>query len=923
MHIDINWLGLDNDTVRAIAAMRGEEPPPLAEHDPHDIFDPSHSNTIDNDEGDWEDMEDGVEVDDELVQEFIQFSKSYRKAKDGRTWRQRTERLAAHWALLLPSLVEGYLAWRHPSPPAPLKSSIDNEYDLEMKVYDIYKLVPTVTVSLATATTAAEALILEGYLVVSPVKPSYAVSLQTLELLRCIRLFKPSFSIEAFAKLVCHYYCTPYRRQVRNALSDAFDIYLGILREVDKRVRSVLGHDTPNWHVCNACPACCYKLAGEPELTFSRMYCMDGNNSLKRMRPLGGRQVGDTRVFEDSDYFLPQAFVNTFANEVSRRPHEDLPDGMEGDPTDGGRGVESSCTKNWKAAQADEKKRAWDVFEETGVFASACRHGLILWVIDMIRSGELARYPLATIAKVLDVLEERTLGGYDVGCSLIGTIERSSLGRRFTERQSRLCVNAFHGYSHEYSCQVRHHPTYIEGTGLEDLETMERIFSASNHLAPIIRYATAYRRRVFIDLFYKQWDSEKYINLAKMLYENYRQALSTIKELEPVVSGAMAALDLTREDLERFTAEEQVYLNTLGKETNEDIHQIAYVEKLQELRSVVTQLAKTNRQFLAAETPQVTFLPPHSGPTDYDAELSKTRKIETARRYLNERRKTLVFEVADLEIHLSIKTTWQPSDPEYIRVAGYITTRRYQRALANLQRLVVQRLFELHKMNLARTGYRMRRNIAKNMQTRSRAIRNAIATYNAAAAALDPPRPKLEWDSISHYQLLEEFDLLSETRADIWEKQWAQPAVRETLRLARRLARAREEITQVHVEAHRVHTHIRDENAKFMVVLQELSDGNSRIRANAHLLAQLKKLYKLPGFSGDLTPGKRIGMPPSDSLTDNAQRAHTVTEEDGWEDEVDNDNEDDAEEFEDEDVQGQVTALTDFVGGLASSSHSD
>lgn len=192
---------------------------------------------------------------------------------------------------------------------------------------------------------------------------------------------------------------------------------------------------------------------------------MDGNNSLKRMRPLGGRKAGDVRVFHDSDYFLPQDFVNTFSNEVRvtavpkddpsparndineiiPRPGEQeslgpinaqlatrsplplnvpcvnatttgdhstgpgvhdhhpipedlapqtgtsaLPDGetreddVEGDPTDGAGSSQSSCTKNWKAAQSDDKKRLWDVFEETGVFASACRHGFILWIIDMV-----------------------------------------------------------------------------------------------------------------------------------------------------------------------------------------------------------------------------------------------------------------------------------------------------------------------------------------------------------------------------------------------------------------------------------------------------------------------------------------------------------------------------------------------------------
>lgn len=46
------------------------------------------------------------------------------------------------------------------------------------------------------------------------------------------------------------------------------------------------------------------------------------------------------------------------------------------------------CANNWKAAQSDSKKRMWGIFAETGLFASACRHGFILWIADMVRSGE-------------------------------------------------------------------------------------------------------------------------------------------------------------------------------------------------------------------------------------------------------------------------------------------------------------------------------------------------------------------------------------------------------------------------------------------------------------------------------------------------------------------------------------------------------
>ncbi|KAI0676297.1 hypothetical protein C8Q78DRAFT_960152, partial [Trametes maxima] len=890
------------------------------------------------------------------------YSTSYRKPKDTRTWGERVRRQHEHWKDLMPSIIEAYLAWRYPSPsaqtssPNPLASD-DNPEDIEIAVVDIYDLLRTKTIPAPAERSVAEALVSAGYLCSTPIKPRLAISLQTLELLRCVRLFKPSFSIEAFAKLVCHYYCLPYRRTYRNALSDAFDIYLAILRAIDKRVLGALGRDTPDWRVLNACPACCYKLRDEPERPFSRMYCMDGNNSLKRMRPLGGRKIGDARVFEESDYFLPQSFADRFANEVRSRPQQNSGAGMassdmmdiddppplapqsEGDPTDGAGGVDSLCTKNWKAAQSDEKKRSWDIFEETGIFASACRHGLILWLVDMVRSGELARYPLAIVAKVLDVLGERMIGGYDVGCSFLSTVQHSSLGPRFAELHSRLCVNSFHGYSHDYSCQVNFHPTFIKGMGIEDLETMERIFSSSNQLASVIRYATAYRRRVLIDLFFQQWDIEKYLNLGKMLFDNYHQALDIIKELEIVVTEGMKSLGVTAADLERFAAEERAYLGLLGKETPEDLHEIAYVETLQEYRS----LARTNRRFFAIDTTtgtataEISFMPPQSGPTDYDKETARTRKLETAtnkiltdRKYLENRKRELTLQVADFEVLLGVSTTWQPSDPAYIRVAKYIATRKYQQALSNLQRLIVQRLFELHKLNLAQTGYRMRRNIAKNMQTRSRAIWNAIATYNTAAAALDPPRPKVDWETVSHYQFLEEFDLLNETRADVRDKPWAQPAVRELARVSHRLAGARDELVQVHIEARRVHTSIRDEDLHLGLLLSRLMrqrdpihgavlDYATRRRAaNAHVLMWLKKLYQLPQFGGDPTPGTRISSPEVACIDHTDVGVESIPQPltEASEDEERQTEMHVGDDDEDEDVQDQLTMLSEFIGNL-------
>ena len=148
------------------------------------------------------------------------------------------------------------------------------------------------------------------------------------------------------------------------------------------------------------------QLEDEPHLKYQCMFAMDANFSLKRMAA-GNRQEGDTRVFNESDYYLQQEEVERYANEVTSSkntgpavkpgtsgPDVDVSDDEydnqeQGDPTDGDTADVSGCTIRWKAAASDEKKKMWAIFEESGLFASACRHGIMMWIIDIIRSGEL------------------------------------------------------------------------------------------------------------------------------------------------------------------------------------------------------------------------------------------------------------------------------------------------------------------------------------------------------------------------------------------------------------------------------------------------------------------------------------------------------------------------------------------------------
>lgn len=127
---------------------------------------------------------------------------------------------------------------------------------------------------------------------------------------------------------------------------------------------------------------------------------MDGGYSTKQAANAG---LVDKRPFESS-YLLPRAYVNKFENEVKRRkpvegaeeldedsddaPWEGVEEEVAGDAADGQK-VPSPCAKNWKASAAEGKQSTFDIYDITGIFPVACRHGLIEIFAEIVRSGEL------------------------------------------------------------------------------------------------------------------------------------------------------------------------------------------------------------------------------------------------------------------------------------------------------------------------------------------------------------------------------------------------------------------------------------------------------------------------------------------------------------------------------------------------------
>jgi len=91
---------------------------------------------------------------------------------------------------------------------------------------------------------------------------------------------------------------------------------------------------------------------------------------------------------------------------------------------------------------------------------------------------------------------------------------------------------------------------------------------------------------MYIDMHFKQWDEDKYCNLATMLRNNYYQALDIIDKDGTAVAQAKHSLNVTEEDLERWKTEQQEYFLVLGEELESRVHAIVYVELLQRLRQL-------------------------------------------------------------------------------------------------------------------------------------------------------------------------------------------------------------------------------------------------------------------------------------------------------------------------------------------------
>lgn len=763
------------------------------------------------------------------------------------------------------------------------------------------------------------ALVCHGLIPCSPITPKVAVTVHALDLYHTTRQRCPHLSIQAYVKSLCDLHRVPFHNHRSRQFSIALDVYLQVLAFISNLVRHALQRDQPDWRLKHGCPACTYRLQDEPAMRFRMLIAQDGNDSLKRVatRILDGDVDNAAtslpaleRTFHHEQY-LTREFVDKFAS--NRHMGHSIMD-EDGDG--------NLCAERWKNMKDSTTQKMWDVFDESGVFVAVCRHGFCLVIADMVQSGEQSKYVLAVTSKLLDTFGSDIGGGYNIGCRFKTTLGSSILGERARTLNYTSFVNAFHGHAHNRLCQLDNLTTYVEGLGLEDLEGCKRAFSKSNALTSSTRYASIFHRRQAIAYYFEHNDEmEVYANLTKFLLNNYKQALDILSNGRATLQRLMHELGVS--DPATFKVwldEERHYLKSLLCEPPEETLQMEYWQRLVNLPASRQELETILSTWTVATAQDV-------GPIWSDS--SATRRKETMHRHAQETYEKNLKAVQELEGRLGITRRWVLEDGEWQAATRLVANRKYQRALDNVEQLVVSRIFELSKMNQSGTGYKLCKHIGKALQTCSAAIRGALTQYNTAAKALGCRT--LQFDEVVEYAFLADFDLLRDTRQDISTRPWASPTARLAINTYFKLCQAEEEVIRLNVEIRRVVTYLVDEDRYLracealyededpMLAYQISRYRNIRSRFTPLHLRSLEKISHLSGFSGTLAPGVSV----SRGLGDSAgvpQRVHMeaalfslpVDADDGEED-VD----DDADEDQTATLEEECEALQNILSVTA------
>lgn len=303
------------------------------------------------------------------------------------------------------------------------------------------------------------------------------------------------------------------------------------------------------------------------------------------------------------------------------------------------------------------------------------------------------------IEKILEHFGDGVGVGYDIGCQFATTLRRSSLAVRAKAQNLTMLVGAFHGYGHNRSCQTENLALYKNGLGREPLEGCEIFFNRSNRLAGPMRNMGTFTRHQVIAEFLSQSDRiEVYRGLSALLSSKWKGAAAILED-EPFLLTEMNRLGIANGAVfVAWLAEERELLKSRTKEDVGESLEMGYVKALLEYNTASVAFHNIRNEWKVVE--------PAAFAATGELSADNTLSLERARHRLAEKRQLCLHTVHDLEAKLCIHVDdrWVPGQREWVQAMDLIDKRVYHKAIDRLEGLLVARLSELAKMNMAMTG---------------------------------------------------------------------------------------------------------------------------------------------------------------------------------------------------------------------------
>ncbi|KAJ4477074.1 hypothetical protein C8R41DRAFT_983264 [Lentinula lateritia] len=604
---------------------------------------------------------------------------------DGRKRRDRIERAYHHWLPQFDGMVDAFMDWsRNKEQDHRIPEEIEGIPSLLVTVVDIFKtkkrLIPLLSDQYQSAS-----MVRSGVFPSSPLRHHHAFSTRTLHLYHDLFCRCPRLSIQPFIKSLCDIQGFPFKPYLMQQFSSAYDAYVEVKSRTRKLVAQTLGRDSPTWRILHTCPCCQNELQEDDPLEIRMMVAMDGNDSLKRVERRKDAaddslaEILDSGVVErvdprqaGGDYFLSRTSVDNWAEENWK----DVPVWVPQNSFQEWVWKTGRCEEKWHNTLDKNTGKSWAKFDENGIFLLICRHGLVLSLADMVKSGEKAKYSLASMHHFLEAERQYCISNgedappkgklcfaYDIGCTNSKTVHRSPLA------------------------SLANYMGYLPATGA-GLEA-EQYFSKSNSLASATRHASIFHRRQMITEYaYHTNNFKTYGNLTKFLGNHYSQALEILGTAPSLRIQMREAGIKDAHVIFQWMEEEAVYLQNLSREPPVETLQMEYYRKLIALKECQAVLKDARLAWLS-------YRP---------GERDQTSALERAQRHAQENERKILADVHALESKLDVRVRWTEGSVQWEEAGALVTGAKYRRALDKLEGLLVSRIFELSRLNISGTG---------------------------------------------------------------------------------------------------------------------------------------------------------------------------------------------------------------------------